>query len=379
MNNKADLRICFDECIDINGEKCFWWKDDNGLLKFGSDKVVRLYKTLPNGIRRRIRAYKSIVYTNGKYFFSPCNSRDIWIYDEGEDSWSSIAVNVDETLVKFGYLFWNATTYGKKVFLFGHGYPGIAIIDIDTYSVSYVDGWINDLRNKVCFDEKKPYLTEGDIQGKHIYLPFCSINKVLDFDMESCEAEVVEIETELAGFNGLSIVDDKWLLVSRDGADVVVYKPREHSAKTIKVEKKDMDNPYYVGFYKPIVLGGCAYLFPVCAKHVYAFDVKTEEFKIISELDDILQSERWKYTHSGDAINSPMRYGDKLFFICGANYKWYLFDPTDNSVEEIEYCIDKKLNQYYWTYDYENFSNCIVSENEKINLEKYVECIRQVN
>lgn len=124
--------------------------------------------------------FRDVIFWKGKLIFVPSYAEKIWIYDLSSGKWDSISIDYPEIELKFG----GALTYKDNMFLFGIYYPFILKVNLNNYSISYIEV-------ESCIERKKEkeglFFSNVVSVGHMAFCPVSVSNQVLQFDLRTSE------------------------------------------------------------------------------------------------------------------------------------------------------------------------------------------------
>ena len=369
-------RISCDESLKLNNGIVFSWFDDNAICFLPEDsKEVQFLGFFDKAFSNR-RMYKTIQACGDKIIFAPSLANDIAIYDINSRKTELIALKeLDSSKPKY-FKFWTSLCYGDFVFFIGHYYPAIIALNIYTNELHYISEWVEELETNHKNIENEPYLTEGVIIDDYAYLPFCCSNALLKFNLSNFSWEIIELDVECGGFNGLNKCDDTLYLITRNTNELVRWNYINNSIKKIKV-CSDIYTDNYVGFHKPLIFNDYIYLLPIKAKHFYKIDLNLMSTSTIAELEYILDIPKQDFSTCYDVVINPYINNDKLCFITGSDYLWHEFNLSNNNERFKEIIISEQMQKTILDNKtgnkiFRQFRNGGICENETATLSEYI-------
>ena len=124
--------------------------------------------------------FRKMRYWRGKLILIPSCAEKIWLYDLCSREWRSISIAHPQIPLKF----WGTIIYQDTIFLFGAAYPAILKINLNDYSISYLELPGLPARKE---DESGLFCTEAIRLGNMVYSPVSISNHVMWMNLDTSE------------------------------------------------------------------------------------------------------------------------------------------------------------------------------------------------
>lgn len=215
--------LMFEDFVPYGDKLLFVARDANAVcsLDIGS-QTVDFLDMLPEGGFTKYRLSSKISVWRNKLIFAPLRAEKIWIYDIEARAWHGIEIR--QTQMKYMTdKFFQLLEYKDKLFMIGSNYPSIICMDAESEKLVYYDGVFDELKklkdqNRDCF-VRCDYVQMGSV----FYMAACCSNKVLRFDMESCEYSWLSVGGEGNRYSGIAWDGEKFWLSPRLYSPVVIW------------------------------------------------------------------------------------------------------------------------------------------------------------
>lgn len=281
-------------------------------------KEVELIGVIPNEKFETKYLCGNIVKYENKIYVIPLYAENISIYHLVNREWSQI--KVPDKFKELGEKFFGAVLYKKNIFLLGHKYPGICVLDVDKDAIRFID-----LEDKYNLEDvlKYGFLNwDYEIQDDKLFMPLLCKNAILKMDLANEEIEEVEVGDCDCKYIGLTYAEGYFWLAPRVGNKIVKWDGKK-GVEVYNLKKDYKDDLMYFGgsFYhnNKIYLTsyvGQNYVFSPndfengyiwkeniqfylkCNQGVMVQNDKGDLFQINNKINN------WKYTYRENMINS---------------------------------------------------------------------------
>lgn len=313
----------------IDGEKLwfvpFWY---NLLCCFDLEKKeMILMEEIPEKLELP-SLYFSVAKVNQKIVLVPGNAKKIGIYDIDKEQFTMIPLKYDrERMDKFS----DCVVYENNVYFFPAHYEFIVKLDLKTQETSYfpllkeqADAW----RLQIC------------VVDHMVYLLSSTTNRVLMFDMVSCDICIKQIGKEEKIYSIIFYINEKFYLADVAG-NIYVFKELDKCIEMFA----NKTNLEATGLYSGFCLGSELFLFPesgsgILKCHISNGEIKAAEFeKQIMEKND---SKFWLTLHYSFA----KKWKDYLLVWGLHNHKLFFVSFETKKIEEC-YVISKEMELDY--------------------------------
>jgi len=229
----------------------------------------------------------SVVETNRGVVLAPRNAKKIWILNN--ESFSGIDIN-EYVSEKCNHKFLSSAKYNNHVFLFGHFFPGIIGIDIETLTVDYVYKVPEEIINLKEDGDCPGFAKQSCIVDNCIYLAYVNSSCVVKFDMESMTTSWIDINDNEGEAFGLSkdIGGKGFWISKRDSKGMLLW---DGTGNVI--------DEYINNFSPRINMGVCTLknkiLLPNYNQRSYLYDVNRNNWEEDDEIYSFLDTELYYY------------------------------------------------------------------------------------
>ena len=242
-NNVKQIKFKALNCVEVNEKFYFINSELNRLYSINkADRVVEIVGMIPEEKLFGKFLFGNIVECMGKLFLAPLYAKKIWIFDLQEEKWKSI--KLPKPIESVEERFFGAISYGKKVYMLGHKYPGIVIINAENYNVEY-----RQASEETC---KCDYANNGFlnwdyvIKDSFLYTPILCRNAILKINLANDKMEEIQIGDDDCKYVGLAFDGNYFWLAPRIGKKIIRWDGIHHIEKFLLPECYD-DGKYYFG------------------------------------------------------------------------------------------------------------------------------------
>ncbi len=120
------------------------------------------------------RMFRKMRYWKDKLIMVPSWSEKIWIYDLSSREWKDVAIEHPQITLKF----WGSVIYQDDIFLFGAAYPAILKVNLNDYSVTYLE---------INSGTKGLFCTDAVRIDHMVYSPVSISNQIMWMNLDTLE------------------------------------------------------------------------------------------------------------------------------------------------------------------------------------------------
>lgn len=162
---------------------------------------IEIMENMPEEIFLHEDLYGNIVYSYGKLILVPLCAEKIWIYDFEVKRWAAVEFQSNERNIQ--YKFFGAAAYRNYVYMFGHYYPGIIRLDVNTNSLKRIELPVG--VNGHSYENKDGYFNwDYVIKDKWLYTPMIQSNRVLKLDLDTENYELIALGNSNNQYAGIA-------------------------------------------------------------------------------------------------------------------------------------------------------------------------------
>lgn len=333
--------------------------------------------------------FGAICKNKDRLYFSPIMANGIGVYDLKTKEISKIEFYNSDIEDKyksseFSKFFW-AFSYKESVFFTPVSYPAIMQYDIEKNTFRYHSDWLEKLK-KYNYGTNQEISMAAIQNGSILALTSLIANVVIMFDMETYKSEIYEFELDSIGFYGIGYDGADYWIVSLNGEYIIRWNKETNSKQIINICFGGfIAKPYYftnkIQFYKNYV-----YLLPHMGDFAIKICMETKSISVIDFFGDLDKSLDASGRFAGIKNIFISESGESALVSIGSGLKQINF--KENTFEKIQLKSSERNDEllqklatrsYYYDFNYFNkWQDSICTEN-KINLEKYLELIKNTN
>lgn len=223
-----------ENCVKVGNKLFFVLKNINLLCEFDLiKKSSKIIGKIPDIDISEKRVCGKILEWNNKLFCLPLCGKRIDIYDLLTFNWSFIDIEHKDS----PYKFFEGIIYNDCLYAFGHCYKSVIKVNLKDNSIKYID---------ISAYKKDDAIigSQVTIMNNKIYMPICNMDIILILNTDTDELEEKHFENDSKGFCAVSYCNNKFILASRKGCQIIIWDGKDES-KTIKF--KDFKNNFFNG------------------------------------------------------------------------------------------------------------------------------------
>lgn len=178
---------------------------------------------------------------------------------------------------KFSTFAW----YENSIFLIGTTYPAIVKYDYVSDTMTYITDWFHEVQKR--FTDYKDFIFKKIyVDGKRFFAPCCRSSCVLEFDMETLEYKVHDLDTDVKGFIATCKNKDQFWLIPRIDEKIVCWDPLKEKVEEYVFLKNEAA---YMNFYSDLIEADKEHILLLGggAKDTLLLDTDKKTVEILSE------------------------------------------------------------------------------------------------
>ena len=250
-------------------------------------EAVAAFRFVYNGINGK-HGYWFTDKDKSKMFINLTAESNIRILDTNDFKWEIIRVN--EEYVKYSredLKFWTSFCYGGFYWKVGFSYPGIVKMSIETNEVTYIQGWLEELKGLCNSSDLNLFFGHGYcVRDNRLLLPVYCSPIILEMDMCTYECVFHKYPLKYKGFRVLSgDSDDIW--AEMISGDLVRIDRCMHLSELKNNTGLSIINHVGEAFWKPTILDSKVLFLPHFHNRIFEADKDTMEVTQ-SKLNDML-------------------------------------------------------------------------------------------
>ena len=333
----------------------FLWctaRDFNGLFRMNSKSYELEYMgQFPDEKAEGYRLFYDIAEYNGKLYFSPYNAKSIAIYDKGTKTFSKISLS--EKIRDVDGKFAGILIYDNYIYLQGNRVYTIVQIDTQTSEISYIEDWVEDIKQYVTGDSEF-YIKQGCIHDGNLYYWSSGASGLLCIRPDDLSHSFIPLQcSDSKGFSQC-LSDGRliWLLQeTSENSCIAYYDP--HTFHLTELEKINSSNS-------------------ICMinENVYYFSMSDPLFYQVNTKSKVIVTFPLE-----KGIFPSVAVGNKIFMTTYISGELYIFDTDNLNLEKVHLFLDnirlpelnaiemikenKKANQYAREFGFLNLESMI--------------------
>lgn len=376
-------RLIYIDWYETEDEMWMCLADKNAICKLDKKTLsVKIMAQYPDCPIDADHLSQSVIYNNNKLVFIPFAVDMIAIYDQSLNKCDFIplAQNVEYCNVYFSKAkFWKGFSYKHYVFLLGFGYPAILRINLNTYHVDYIQGWVDEVQKySISDDTSKGYIRDGMVwnNDNNVFLPLGMAPGMLNLNLETLETFYMALDIGINNIIGIKQQHDNIWMTDYDGHMSRLVR------SNIDTHQSDIFDIKWQGiYYAPVIVEDNIYLFPIEGDKVVKFCISTEEMSVCEELTAVLF--HWQ---TKDYRVMALKSDDHaITFLVGEDRKLYRYSPYSHKLESACFILDDDAFWYQWLLEYKkhlsekvNKSDIPISE-KSMSIEELIIGIKEIN
>lgn len=282
-----------------------------------------------------------------RIIFAPSSAKRIAIYDIEQSRWVMLELENKDIEGKFH----DIVVYDHYVFLIGHRYPAIIKIDMEDYTIQYLNDWVEEL--KTLSGENIPgFVFANKVNDNKILIPQFLSNIVMELDLKTNLYRLIKIAALKGNIAGLAKTECNTYLLS-------INVLCEVDGQGIALKIIDLNTVLEKLFYYAVLDNNCLYIFPIRSARkntAVMLDLQTEKSKSV-----FLQKQG---DHYGN-FSCIREIGNKIYLFSRKSNSLIIYDLCKNSCREIQICFKEDFKTY-----------CIEDENGYMDLPIFLEDLK---
>ncbi len=216
----SKFNIMFEDVYDDGQYLWFCSFYFNGLFRIKKENMtIEFMGIFPDEPLIGHRLYSSILYYEGKLFFTPLSANSICIFDLETKTFKKLKYELSNSDVLYpNAAYYYSVIYNDKLIFIPYASKKILILDTKDNSINYYDGWAEQLTDENTFG----FFRKGVIINNKLVLPCVYSNKILIFDLNSYLFEIVKVDNNNWKTQGVYEHNNKLVMCSKNG-ELIVY------------------------------------------------------------------------------------------------------------------------------------------------------------
>ncbi len=328
-----------------------------------------------------VSLYNQVVRVENKLVLIPCFAKNIAVYDlETEEMRLIPESNNRKKCGIFNndhFMFLHYYVFGRKILLFGLEYPAVLLLDTDTYTVSYIDGWIDELhKNSLRADSK--LIRQGAVHADgRILLPLDCLDALLEINLRDMRVRIVYLTNGSAGYSGIVRTGNEIWLLSSCERIIYVMDMELHYKKAIAFEKADGTSAHDEILFELYAYEDKVLVIPIYGSSVYEIDRNSNEIMIPEEFRKVLYSQGFAFSRMKTIRTN--QYENKLCFFTGHDAKFHEYDLKNRVMQSRCVYLPEEMTDKYYALLLEEYDKKTVLYENVVPVEKFMAHIRQRN
>lgn len=339
---------CF-AMAEEEGKAWFAWSQANGLYEY--DRVENRARLLMRFLDFPVEKgflYHAIEKVGNILVLAPSAASKIVFYDLATDKEEYLEFAPVQNESKIRHIgacyFFKSFRHGDSVYFFGYEYPAVLKIDVKTKHIVYLTDWVKEVEQRIKkISYGMGYVSDCVVVRDYVWALCECTNSVLCLDLRTDEIKIVDICSDLDMYCGICFDGNFWVTGYNESANKLLKYDRSFVLeKEIEIcssqrSGDDYSLPLQDSFwaiYPVIDLGERLLLFSVYPKHVYEFDKNSNEVRILSAFEELLEIRDEKLHDMG--VLAPRKNGDIVCFITGNDFLWNEYDCVNDTITRYE-------------------------------------------
>ena len=269
----------------IIDEDYFWFVANNlnGLFQIErASGNLNLVGVIPNeGMFQRQLYFKGLKY-NEYLVFAPALAKEIAIYDTKRREFVKLAFEAprirSERWSSKRHQFFGINVYKNFVFIIGCYYPGIIRIDMEDFTLLYLDQWVESLE-RLSLSKTMYFRQASIVEGTKLYIPCSMANAILVYDLETLEFELEMLEQCRVGISDFYVKDDTFWFTPRQG--ILLGKGKVGDKELVQQEEYVLNIDEPENFREIIVSDNKMYVFFIHNQRLFVFDYLSDKYHFV--------------------------------------------------------------------------------------------------
>jgi hypothetical protein len=233
------------ETVCIDGDDIYLFAQTMNLLyRYNlKAKKTKLLGTVPGRKIQEQKLFGKILKYEEKVILIPFQEEDVWIFDLLHEDWKRI--ELEKTENKNKQYFYQAFLHNGVVHMIGCYYPAIVRLDLTTMDVSYDRRVFDEIKKIPSKHDEIYFRTEYIRKNNEILMGCCNVNRILKYNLDSHEYQLIEIGKNDDDFEGISSYENQIILFARHEQNMYLWKD-----DVVKVKLPEMIQCHYMATVK---------------------------------------------------------------------------------------------------------------------------------
>lgn len=313
------------------------WMDDNNMLSG--------------------REFYSVILSDGWLILAPGKSDYVIIYHLDTETLKRIDIcepristnEIYNKEVKFFCGFF----YNNNVYLIAATYPAILKINIETEETTYIDDWIEEIRDRIPEGDRNWYFSPGFVRdGNYAYISSSTSGSIVRLDCNTDKTCVFKSYRTIKILHGMiKYKEDMWVLAATDcNTGLIRWDPEMGFLEEILVEPI---REKAVWWCSPLEIDGIIYLFQSNGKNVYKVDMQEKKAALCEEVADTIGKIPQKINDRYLGVRLICEYKKKIIFMIQDTRIWFEFDTVKQKIDSfVLEIIDDEYEKRYLNAPY---------------------------
>lgn len=210
-----DYSIASEQLYDDGVSLWFAAIDFNALFRMDKNTWNPEYMgSFPGSDIHEVRITSGVTCRDNKLYFAPFNGSEFYVYDIDRQTFKTIGI--PETLsvsIKSRQSFISVTAYNQYIFYIGYTFKGIVRYDCKSDEVQCYDDWVSEL-DQLTGERDSIYFIYVHPVNNKLYCPCIFAKAVMIFDMDTCEYEIMKLNSKAEGFRSIAYDGKSFWLAS---------------------------------------------------------------------------------------------------------------------------------------------------------------------
>lgn len=252
-----DVKIC--SCVGEEDENVLWAlvTSRNGLLKLNNQGEIEKYYVIP-GEADKSNLYSDILIAEGKLYLVPRNAKEIAVFDISSALFTKIPLKNQGQKEKFNKGYY----YKGKVYFIPRLYSEMVTLDCADNRLDYDKTVVDALREITKIPDILVSANATCLSGESIYLAAPNKPYLLKWNLLFQTVQIYEIQGTTSGFCCIEMVDNKMIMGSMEGCELIVWDSIKNTSEVIRDFPKEWNTQEDICFWDIVELHGQVYVFP---------------------------------------------------------------------------------------------------------------------